>query len=202
MLTLSPTVVGCQVGFGDGGNTEKMAGGSGGAAAEAGHLALKIGSNAADAISFAAELGEELPFIGPTLKTLKAVREKVETVGSNREELRALEGRCTYVTACVVVKCRQNSRSEIDVTPLKDCAEAVREFTERCSRRGMLSRVLKASRDKDEIAGLNASVDRLTGDLGLAGIAVLEGKADNMKATLVGLLLRRCFFFCSPHVHP
>lgn len=43
--------------------------------------------------------------------------------------------------------------------------------------------MLKASSDKDEMVG---HVDRLAGDLGLAGIAVLEGKADDMKAMLVG----------------
>ena len=156
-----------------------------GAASEAGCLALKIRSNAADAISLVAELGEELPVVSPVLKTLQAIREKIDTVRSNREALVALEERCTYVTACVVVKCRKNCRSEIDLTPLKGCVEAVWNFVERCSRRGRVSRVWKASSDKDEIAGLNACVDRLTGDMGLAGIVILEGKADNVTAMLV-----------------
>ena len=171
--------------FGDGAAIRKMAGGFGDAGAQAADLALRIGSKAADAASFVVELGEELPFISPVLKTLVTIRDTVGTVRSNREELRALEERCTYVTACVVVKRRQNSRSEIDVTPLDDCVKAVWKFVERGSRRGRVSRLLKASSDKDEIAALNARVDRLTGDLGLAGVAILEGKADNMKAMLV-----------------
>lgn len=162
-----------------------MAGDLSGAAVEARNLAQRIGSNAADAVSFAADLGEELPFLSPVLKTLKATQEKVATVRSNREELAALAERCTYVTACVVVKCRQNPSSEMDVSPLENCVEAIRKFVERCSRRGKVSRVFKASSDRDEIAGLNASVDRLMGDLGLAGIAVLEGKTDKMTAMLV-----------------
>lgn len=166
-----------------------MAGGFGGAVTEAGDLALRMGSNAADTVSFVAKLGEELPLISPVLKTLAAVREKVETVRSNQEELKALGQRCSYATACVVVKCRKNSRSEMDLTPLKDCVEAVWKFVERCSRRSKVSRVLKASSDKDEIAGLHACVDRLTGDSGLAGIAVLEGKADDLKEMLVSLFL-------------
>lgn len=48
-----------------------------------------------------------------------------------------------------------------------------------------MSRVLEASGDKDEIAGLNARVNHLTVDLGLAGIATLNGKADEAKAILV-----------------
>eukprot|EP00752_Nemacystus_decipiens_P012273 g10879.t1 len=154
------------------------------AGGKAADLALRIGSQGADAVSFVVELGEELPFISPVLKTLTAIRDKVGTVRSNREELEALKDRCTYVTACAVVKCRQNAVSKMDVTPLEDCVKGVWMFVERCSRRGRVSRVLKASGDKDEIAGLNARVDRLTGDLGLAGIAVLEGKADDVKAML------------------
>ena len=153
--------------------------------AQAANLALRIGSNAAEATSFVTDLGAELPFLGPLLKTLKVIREKVETVRSNREELTTLEVRCTYVTACVVIKCRQNASSEIDVTPLEDCVKAVGEFVTRCVGRGKMSRLMKASSDKEEIVGLNDRVHRLAGDLGLAGIAVLEKKTDDLKAMLV-----------------
>ncbi|CAM9494876.1 unnamed protein product [Ectocarpus sp. 13 AM-2016] len=152
-------------------------------AAEAARLALEISSTIADAVSCAVDLGEELPVVKPVFKTLKAIRTTVQTVKNNREELAALEQRCTYITACFVVKCRL-SESDADVAPLKDCVEAAKNFAERCRRRSKVSRVLKASSDKSEIAGLNSSVDRLTTDLGLAGIAVLEGKVDEMKKTL------------------
>lgn len=158
------------------------------AAAEAANLALKIGSDATDAISFLAELGEELPFISPVLKTLKAIREKVETVNNNREGLGALTERCTYVTACVIVKCKRNPHSGMDITPLEDCVEAAGEFVERCRRRGKVSGVLKASSEKEELAGLHARVDRVAGDLGLSGIAIVEGKADGLKAMLVSVV--------------
>ncbi|CAM9184093.1 unnamed protein product, partial [Ectocarpus sp. 4 AP-2014] len=152
-------------------------------AAEAARLALEISSTIADAVSCAVDLGEELPVVKPVFKTLKAIHTTVETVKNNREELAALEQRCTYITACFVVKCRLNE-SDVDVAPLEDCVEAAKSFAERCSRRGKVSRVLKASSDKSEIARINSSVDHLTTDLGLAGIAVLEGKVDEMKKTL------------------
>ena len=157
------------------------------AAAEAANLALRIGSNAMDTISFAADLGEELPLVSPVLKTLTAIRETVETVKINQEELAALEERCTYVTACVVVKCRENPSSEIDLSPLEGCVQAVGDLVRHCGRRGCYRRCVKASGDRDEIAGLNARIDRLTGDLGLVGIAVLEGKADNITRMLVSV---------------
>lgn len=148
-------------------------------------LALKMGAAGGGMITFMAGLGEELPVVGPLLKTLMTIREKVETVKSNREELAALQERCTYIMACFIVKCRRNPSSEIDVDPVEGCVEGALEFVERCSQRGKVSRVLKASGDKDEIAALNTRMDRATGDLGLVGIAVLEGKADNMKTMLV-----------------
>lgn len=155
------------------------------AGAQAANLALRIGSNAADAISFALDLGEGLSILSPVSKTLKAIREKVETVKHNREELKALEERCTYVMAWVVVKFKENRSSQIDVTPLTKCVKDVEAVVERCGRRGRIRRVVKASSDKDDIAQLNARVDRLAGDMGLASHAVLEGKVDELKAKLV-----------------
>eukprot|EP00903_Cladosiphon_okamuranus_P014799 g13708.t1 len=142
-------------------------------AAEATRLALKIGSAAADAMSFVADLGEELPLVQPVLKTLRTIRDKVETAKTNPEELTALHHRCAYITACFIVKCRRNS-SELDVAPLEDCIRAVEKFVGRCARRGVVSRVLKASSDKDEILRLKERLRDLEGDLSLAGIAMLE----------------------------
>lgn len=136
--------------------------------------AAEIGFTAGDALLFLADLGEELPLIKPVLKTLGAIHEKVETVKSNREGLAALHKRCTDITHNVIEKCRRSPTSEMDVTPLQECVEAVGKLVERCSRpRNKWLIALKASRDKNEIAGLNSRVDQLTGDLGLAGIAAV-----------------------------
>lgn len=165
-----------------------MAAKFGDAAAEAARLALKMGSAALDMITFMVDLGEEFPVAKPVLSTLKVIREKVETVKSNRNELTALEKRCTYITAGAIAKSRQNPSSEMNVAPLQDCLKAVENVVDLCGGRGSVSRVLKASSDKDEIAELNSRIDRLTGDLGLGGIATVEGKVDDMKATLVRLI--------------
>lgn len=159
------------------------------AASKAATIALKLGSDAADAMSFVADLSEELPFMSAILKTLTAIREKVETVKHNREELKALEERCTYVTAFVLVKFKENHSSQMDLQPLEDCVKDVGGVVERCSRRGRIARVVKASGDKADIAELNARIDRLAGDLGLASTAILERKVDELNAKLVSLSL-------------
>lgn len=148
------------------------------AAAEAGKLAVKIGSATVDAVSFMAELGEELPWLGSALKTLRITREKIADVRSVPEEVQALCERCTYLTACVAVKFRRNPSSEVDVTPLEDCVENVKGFVDRYSQRRKASRLFKASSDKTEIARMNARLDRLTANLSLVGIATVEQKVD------------------------
>lgn len=94
-----------------------------------------MGTVASDVLAFLTEASDGLPFIEPVLKTLKTVREKVATLKNNREELAALHQRCTYITGCVIVKCRKGS-SGLNATPLMECVNAVGAFVERCSRRG------------------------------------------------------------------
>lgn len=147
------------------------------AAAKAAKLALEMGSSAADAITVMEALGLELPFLEPVLKTIQTIREKVDTVKRNRDEVESLEERCTYTTACVIEKHRLMPDSEKDATPLQNCVDAVEAFVELCG--GMnnsLGQVAKAFNDTDEIAGLNARVDRLAGDLQLTGIVAVEGE--------------------------
>lgn len=146
------------------------------AATDAKTLALMIGSAAADAMLFVADLSEELPLLQPVLKTLRGIREKVETAKSNPEDLAALHQRCSFLTACFVVKCRHNS-SDLDVTLLEDCVKEVEEVVKRCSRRGTVSRILRASSDKGEILRLKERLGDLEGDLSLAGIALLVSVA-------------------------
>lgn len=142
------------------------------ATAEAAKIASKMGSAAADAILFVADLGEELPFLQPVLGTLRIIREKVETAKSNPEDLTALHQRCTFITACFIVKCR-NGSSDLDVSPLEDCVNAVGKFVERYRERGKISRVLKAIGDKGDMLRLKERLRDLEGDLSLAGIASL-----------------------------
>lgn len=175
----------------------EMAADMGGAAAEAARLAMKMGSAAVDTVMLMTDLGEELPVINPVLKTLKAVREKVETVKNNREDLVALQERCTYTTACFIVKFRQSPSWATKLRPLEECVETALKFVDRCSRRGKVSRVLRASSVKAELAGLNERVDRLTADLGLSGIATVLGEVAELKGLLVSLP-RMCEELLSP----
>ncbi|CAM9514954.1 unnamed protein product [Ectocarpus sp. 8 AP-2014] len=156
------------------------------AAVEAANLALKMGSTAVGMISFIEGFGGELPVVGTVLKTLTAMRETVETVQQNRDELAALEKRCTYMTACVIVKFRQIPQpgSGPGVTPLKDCVVAAEKFAERCKKRRMIWKIVKTFSVKDELAALNARIDRLVGDLGLAGIATVLGEVADLKGML------------------
>lgn len=156
-------------------------------AAEAAMRALTMDSTTANAITFGVDLGQELPFLGPVLKTINALREKASTVKRNRKELAAMEKRCTYITVCVIEKHKQMPTFEMDLTPLENCVEAVESFAGLCkdNRRGQCTRWLNASNEQDTIAGLNARIDRLSGDLQLAGCFAMAGEFDNWKEIMV-----------------
>lgn len=101
-------------------------------------LVREMSSAAADWLVFVTELSEELPVLGTVLKTLSNIRDKVEGVKSNREDLAALHNRCAYLTACVIDKCRRGS-FDLGVALLEACVVEVGKFVDRCSRRGMVS---------------------------------------------------------------
>lgn len=56
--------------------------------------------------SFLAAVRKELPSTGEVLVALQSIGHNVESASSNRNELVALRDRCSYLTACVIVKCR------------------------------------------------------------------------------------------------
>ncbi|CAM9912040.1 unnamed protein product [Ectocarpus sp. 12 AP-2014] len=47
-----------------------------------------------------------------------------------------------------------------------------------------MTRVLKASSNKDDIARMKADIRDLEADLSLAGVAILEGKTSDLRATV------------------
>lgn len=76
------------------------------AATDAAGLALRIGSAMSDLTSFMVDIGQDFPLIYVVLKTLKNIRDKMDTIKSNQAALEALHQRCACITACVIVKCR------------------------------------------------------------------------------------------------
>ena len=165
------------------------------AAAEATRLALAMGSDAPDAISFVAKLCSKFPLVAPVLETLKSIREKLDDLKAKKEELVALNKTCTGIAAAVVVKCQLASRqsSQMDVAPLEECLEALEVFVERFGRRGKLSTVLNATSDKNEILKLHQRVGSLPGVMGLASIlAVFKGVL--VSQSKVKLVSSNCLF--------
>lgn len=163
------------------------------AASEAATIALKMGSAAKDLSSFAADFGEEFPLIGPVVKTLQAVREKVETVRHNKEELDKLQERCAYFMACVIAKHRRSS-SEIDLSPLVERLKELDDLANRCSGRRLIDkfkRVVNAQDINTQISDLHGRISDLRGDLSLVGIVKVEGKVDDMKELLESLVARQ-----------
>eukprot|EP00903_Cladosiphon_okamuranus_P014780 g13693.t1 len=146
--------------------------------ASAGELAGKILSGAADAVEFVAELGVELPFIGPIFNTINAIREKAEKVQSNREKLIDLHERCSRITARIIVEFK-TKLSGLDVAPLERLVQDVDTFVTGYQQNSVGAEIWKHDEIEGKIAGLHEGIDRLERDLSLAGIAMI---ADEMRA--------------------
>ena len=126
-----------------------------------------IGSSAIDVATLIAEVGEKVPIASEVLKVFKAIHDMVETVRANKEDLEDLRDRCRYLTACVVEECRRRPTA-LDVTPLEDILRETTDVIKRCGGGKGMRRVLRATRDKNEIQSLNIRLNQLGIDMGLA----------------------------------
>eukprot|EP00903_Cladosiphon_okamuranus_P014785 g13697.t1 len=148
--------------------------------ASAGDLAWKIMSGASDAVEFAAELGVQLPFIGPIFKAINAIREKAEKVRTNRQELIDLHEWCSEITACFIVKCNTNSPG-VNVVRLQSLIQDVDAFVTDCQQNSGGGEILKPAKVAGKITGLHDRIKRMTSDMGLAGIAAIVKGIIEMK---------------------
>lgn len=164
----------------------KTATNSGEAAEMAYRIAQDIGSTVVEISRFLDDF-DGAPVVGEVLKTLKAVREKVEMVQDNQEELKTLEARCTYITACVIVKSTQNSSPAIDVAPLQKCVEAAEELVDHCSRQGRCRGCFHASRTKDKIVRLTKDIGAAEQDSSLVGIFRMISTVDHTNEMVVSV---------------
>ncbi|CAB1096338.1 unnamed protein product [Ectocarpus sp. CCAP 1310/34] len=91
------------------------------------------------------------------------MRETVETVYQTRDELAALEKRCTYMTACIIAKFRHaHPGSAPNVSPLEDCVMEAEKFVERRKKRTMEQMVQnQAAARKELLANQEIIIDRL-----------------------------------------
>ena len=128
---------------------------------------LDIGSAAIDVAMLTAEVGREVPIASAVLQAFIAIHDKVEMVRANKEDLKALRDRCRYLTACVVEECRRRPIA-LDVTPLDDILRETADVIKRCGGRKGMMRMLRATRDKNEIQNLNIRLNQVGIDMGLA----------------------------------
>lgn len=121
---------------------------------------LNIGLTAIDVAVLVAVVGREVPIASAVLEAFIAVHNMVEMVRTNKEDLVALRDRCSYLTACVIEKCRRPSTA-LNLKPLEECLHETTKVIKRCGGRNRVIRVLKASSDRCEIEKMNTRMDRL-----------------------------------------
>lgn len=157
-------------------------------------LALDLWSASLDVASLVAEWAEELPYAEVVLKTLRAIHDKAEQVRTNKEGILDLKKRCAYVTAYLFVK-HKNKRTatDVDLKPMEELLRDAEELVERCGSRGRCERVLKATRDKNDIEKLRRRLDEQIKSVTLALQAATHEGVKKLEAHVVR--------FCNTYFH-
>lgn len=149
-------------------------------APEVAAIASKLLSGTASVLKEVATVAEELPWVGPAIKTLNAIQEVGDTTKRNKEQLAELRERFAYITAGVLFKCKRSS-TPIDVQPLATLLEDVDRLLERCRQQGRIKKITERRDVKHEIAELCRRIRDLTGDMGLTGIVTLGEKVERLQ---------------------
>ena len=113
------------------------------------------------------EVGAATPAVAPLCVALLKAKVAVDGAVRNREELEELCARCEIITVRVIDKARALKTSAIDVTPLRECVDELKEVAERYHRR-RLTRLASFRRDGEDIERLRARVEAVPLVLGLA----------------------------------
>lgn len=176
-------------------------------AAEAARLALAMSPPSAESdtsslMPLVSNLCKELPSMQPVLESLKATRRHLDAVRENMEALEALQERCTFITACVLVRCRHSSMSKqpvvVDVSPLIGCVEEIERLGNCCGGGGEGSGDgrercptpwgLGVDVVKEEIEKLGSRVGGMTREMGLADVTSVERKVDDLSGLVVSFV--------------
>ena len=128
----------------------------------------------------AIEIGASAPVVGPLCTALLKAKEVVDAASRNKEELAELQKSCEQFTAQVIDKAEASKTSTIDVKPLQECVDKLKEVAERYHDRGCLARFAQSRRDGDDIQRLRKRIEAVVPIMGLSGVVNNGEKLDQI----------------------
>ena len=128
----------------------------------------------------ALEVGSTTPVVAPLCVALLEAKKVIDGASRNGEELAELCELCDLITVQVIDKAKTSNTSTIDVKPLQECVEKLKEVAKRYHDRGRFARLAQFRRDGDDIQRLRAHIKAVVRIMGLSGAVINEGKIDQI----------------------
>ncbi|CAN0449696.1 unnamed protein product, partial [Ectocarpus sp. 12 AP-2014] len=120
-------------------------------------------------------VGAATPFVQTFCIALREAKGIVDEAKRNKEELEELCERCEMITVQVIDKAKASKTSTIDVKPLQECVDKLKEVAERYHNQGRLVRLARFRRDGDGIQTLRARIEAVVPIMGLsAGVTAVD----------------------------
>eukprot|EP00752_Nemacystus_decipiens_P008588 g7668.t1 len=130
------------------------------------------------------EIGAATPVVAPLCKALLKAKGVVDAASRNKEELEKLRQRCEMITVQVIDKTKSSKTSTIDVKPLQECVDKLKEVAERYDDRGRFARLVRFRRDGDDIQRLRVRIEAVVPVMGLSSVVANGQKLDRILARL------------------
>ena len=133
------------------------------------------------------EIGVATPVAAPLCKALLKAKGVVDAASRNKEELEELRQRCEMITVQVIDKAKSSKTSTIDVKPLQECVDKLKEVAERYHDRGRFARLAAFRRDGDDIHRLRIRIEAVVPVMGLSSVVMIGEKLDQILVRLPAL---------------
>ncbi len=133
--------------------------------------------------SFAAatiEIGASAPVVAPLCAALLKAKGVVDAASRNKEELEELHQKCEMITVQVIDKAKASKTFTIDVKPLQECVDKLKEVAERYHDQGRLARLAQFRRDGDDIQRLRKRIEDVLPIMGLERVLDNGEKLDQI----------------------
>lgn len=130
------------------------------------------------------EIGAATPVVAPLCKALLKAKGVVDAASRNKEELEELRQRCEMITVQVIDNAKASKTSTIDLKPLQDCVDQLKEVA---YNRGRLARLAHFRTDGEEIYRLRTRIEAVVPIMGLSGVVANGEKLNRILVRLPAL---------------
>lgn len=141
------------------------------------------------------KVGEAAPGVKEFCTVLWEVKKIVDQAKRNKVELKEQHAQCELITVHVIDRAKDSLGQVFDIAPIEGCVDDIKELVERCGKQGMCARLMQVRKNKDDIQKLRTRIGGVLQTMGLAGIATVGDRLEELTAMVVRFLPKEHFLF-------